>query len=328
MNSVEQAIRAAIAKGDEGDQAFRRKVYGSASAALERSIAARPLAASEVAIRRESLLSTIKTIESEYLVAIEEEAVSPDVWPETEIEEKQPQFVPQVANVETQLKPNETKKQKSQKLEKSYKIPAFGQSRRWAKLALNIGLLVAIMIGGFWVFQEGKTLYQQATSSKPSSQKPVLAENKDAGQTETNDWIQIFSATDTDLITSAQGAKAEIINRDGTNYVLLTGGSTNEIAVKIGAGLMQTFAGKRILLNFKARSASGATLDTGMYCEFGKDTKCERKRFKISPEIAEFMFAINVAASSDQEGALLIAPDLTNGGGQIEIENIRAMIIN
>ena len=39
------------------------------------------------------------------------------------------------------------------------------------------------------------------------------------------------------------------------------------------------------------------------------------------------MFAVTVAASARGDGALLIAPDLTGGGGSIEIESIRATIV-
>jgi hypothetical protein len=71
VNSVEQAIRAALAKGDASDQAFRRRIYGSASAALERSLTTRAYTDAEVAVRRKSLLSNIRTIESEFLIAVE-----------------------------------------------------------------------------------------------------------------------------------------------------------------------------------------------------------------------------------------------------------------
>ena len=81
MNAVEQAIRAALDKGDASEQTFRRRIYGSASAALERSLAARPYTEAEITLRRTSLLATIKHIESEFLIAVEREVQAPASLP-------------------------------------------------------------------------------------------------------------------------------------------------------------------------------------------------------------------------------------------------------
>ena len=69
MNSVEQAIRAALAKGNVNDPAFRQRIYGSASAALERSLTSRPFLEPEILSRRHGLAATIEHIEAEFVVA-------------------------------------------------------------------------------------------------------------------------------------------------------------------------------------------------------------------------------------------------------------------
>ena len=325
VNSVEQAIRAALSKGDAGDPAFRRRIYGSASAALERSLSARAYTEVEIAERRKGLLSNIRTIESEFLIAVEEPAsVLPDVAQRTDLR------TANVLNEQAGQHTNnavETPYRRERQTGKPVKIAAPKKSRPWVKYALNGAFLLALIFGGFWAYSAGMRIYAEATTSSPSSQKPLLAENANTPDAETKDWIQVFSARDTDLLSPAQGAKAEITSRDGNNYVVMTGDGTNEVSIKIGSGLVQTFAGKRVLFNIKARSVNNATLETGTHCVFGDDTKCERKRFKIGPLSAEYMFVVTLSRSATGDGALLFAPDLTGDGGAVEIENIRATIV-
>jgi hypothetical protein len=325
VNSVEQAIRAALSKGDAGDQAFRRRIYGSASAALERSLSARAYTEAEIAVRRKSLLSTIRIIESEFLIAVEVDV--PEV--PAVVQPAEPRTAKVLDELTSQPANNavEAPQTRERMAAKPVKIPAQRKNRPWFKYALNGGFLLVLVLGGFWGYRQGTRIYAEATTPGQVNQKPLLAENAESIGSEAKDWIQVFSARDTDLLSPAQGAKAEITSRDGNNYVVMTGDGTNEVAIKIGAGLMQTFAGKRVLFNYKARSVNGAILETGMHCAFGEDTICERKRFKIGPQTAEYMFAVTVGASVRGDGALLIAPDLTGGGGAVEIENIRATIV-
>jgi hypothetical protein len=336
VNSVEQAIRAALAKGNQAEETFRRRIYASALAALERSFTARPYTDVEIDARRQSLAATIKHIESEYLTAVENDTAASTqtvednvIVPITQNEPADKPFEPPVAaSANTNVDAPDRSERPSRKPTKNLtRIASPRKSRPWMKYALNGGFLLALCVGGVWAYSEGRRIYIQATTANASNERPVLAEANAAGGGAAIKWIQIFSANDTDLVTAPQGAKAEIISRDGLNVVSMTGDSTHEVSVKIGSGLMQTFAGKRVLFNFKAHSANGTTLETGAHCNFGSDTKCERKRFKIGAEAAEYMFAVSVAANAKDDGALLIAPDLTGGGGAVEIESIRATIV-
>lgn len=335
MNLVEQAIRAALSKGNAADQAFRRKIYGSASAALERSLTARTYSEDEIKQRRQNFLSTIRHIESEFIVAAEAGSEAPEVTTSRagglnnsaslEVAPVVSANRSETAGVAISPATLNTGNEPSRPV----KIPPVRKSRPWFIYALNGAFLLALILGGYWVYQEGSRIYADATSSKPSSQKPALSEaNATTSQSEEVEWIQIFSSNDTDLLSSGAGAKTEIVSRDGGNFVAMSGDGTNEVTVKIGSGLVQTFAGKRILFSIKARSANGSTLDTGAYCEFGEGTKCDRKRFKVTSSLAEFMFAVSVSASANGDAKLLIAPDLSAGGNAVEVESIRATIVN
>ena len=329
MNFLEQAIRAALNKGDASDMAFRRSVYSSASSALERSFTVRPFTDKDMAVRRQNLLGTIRHVESEFIVAVEAEASQPLEVPTTHEQHNasalnrpvvQNDVAPAVGNFET----NELPERQTLKRVKTKERRQTGNRLSYV---FNGLFIVALLAGGYWAYVQGKQIYLDATKPNTSGQKPVLAEaTSDTGR-EAGDWIEIFSARDTDLLSPAAGANAEIVSYDGISYVKMTGDSTSEVAIKIGSGLVQSFAGKRILFNIKARNLSGTAIDTGTRCDFGSDTKCERKRFKIGPEFAEYMFAVDMSASVSGDGVLQIAPDLAAGGGAIEFESIRASIV-
>ena len=323
LNSVETAIRAALEKGDHANQSFRRRIYASASAALERSLAARDYSDAEISLRRTSLIETISHIENEFRAAFETDP-APLVVSNPSQDERTSEVLdalvgrPVTATVETPERRPTAKR---------VKIRQQPQSRPWLKYALYIAALAALVLVGFWAYAEGKRIYAEATGPRINGQRPELAETNSADAVVVTDWIDVFSARDTDLISTAQGAKAEIISRDGVNYVVMSGDNSSEISIKIGAGLVQTFAGKRVLFNVKARSLNGEALEMGAHCDFGVDTKCERKRFKIGPQAAEYMFAVLVSVAARGDGALLIAPDLTGVGSSVEIETIRATIV-
>ncbi len=331
MNSVEKAIRAALDKGNAEDQGFRRRIYASASSALERSLAARDYSDGEIAARRQSLVTSIRHIESDFQMALEDDV--PDSGPG--IERNTAHVAAQDAHA-TVVPPSQSVFMRSGhdaerhegQFSKPVKISAKRKSWSWVTIALNGGFLLALILGGLWAYQEGKRIYVEATAPNLAGKKPALAENTPSGQPATIDWIEVFSARDTDLVSAAPGAKTQITSRDGVSYVVMTGDAANEISVKIGAGLIQTFAGKRVLFNITARSLGAAVLETGMNCAFGEGTPCERKRFKIGSLTAEYMFAIAVAGAAKGDGILLIAPDLTGRGGALEIESIRATIVD
>lgn len=72
MESLEKAIRSAFDKGDAGDPAFRKRVYRSALAALEKSAATNAAITDEIAAsRRDNLKAIIRNIETEFSPAAE-----------------------------------------------------------------------------------------------------------------------------------------------------------------------------------------------------------------------------------------------------------------
>jgi hypothetical protein len=330
VNSVEQAIRAALDKGNAEDQGFRRRIYASASSALERSLAARNYSDGEIAARRQALVMSIRHIESDFQMALEDETqgFGPDIERNTARVAAQDARATVVPPSQSVFMPSGHHAERHERqFSKPVKISAKQKSWPWLTIALNGGFLLALILGGFWAYQEGKRIYVEATAPNPAGKKPALAENTPSGQPATIDWIEVFSARDTDLVSPAPGAKTQITSRDGASYVVMTGDAANEISVKIGAGLIQTFAGKRVLFNITARSLGAAVLETGMNCAFGDGTPCERKRFKIGSSTTEYMFAIAVSGAAKGDGALLIAPDLTGSGGALEIESIRATLV-
>jgi hypothetical protein len=66
LDAIERAIRGALEKGNAEDRAFREKVYRSVFTALERNLAANPVADEVAQRRREALKARITEIEQEF----------------------------------------------------------------------------------------------------------------------------------------------------------------------------------------------------------------------------------------------------------------------
>jgi hypothetical protein len=78
VDGIERAIRNALAKGDGTDRAFRERVYRSAFAALERTLAGHSEVSDETRQRRrDALKAKVYEIETEYVPAMAPEAPMP-----------------------------------------------------------------------------------------------------------------------------------------------------------------------------------------------------------------------------------------------------------
>jgi hypothetical protein len=346
LDPVESALRAALDKGDAADAGFRNRIYASAQAALERSIAARPLSQTEIDNRRRRLASSVALIESEFAPAVPE--INP-VHPE-------PSFLPDdgfepapeprldhqaqvshVSRAEQRLEPafsDAPQAALAPGLQKEHgrdRAPLRDMRRPlpWLRWGFNIAFLLALVLGGWWAWSAGKAYYLDATTNKPATQKPQLAEPGKTGEDAERTWITVFAPADTDLLTVPEGASAALGQFDGTDVVTLkTTRDPGEIRLAIGAGVVKTLAGKRALINFRARATNGAEVETGIGCDFGALGKCARKRFKIPGGLAEYMFAIDLKAGSATDGVITITPDMSGGGGAVDIQDVRVSILD
>jgi hypothetical protein len=103
-----------------------------------------------------------------------------------------------------------------------------------------------------------------------------------------------------------------------------TGAPGPPVSIAVGEGVLQTYAGQRILFNIKARAEGDAIVDTSVGCSFAGLGECERKRFRIAPEVAEYMFAVTLAAGAPGgNGVITFEPDISGAGAPIQIFAIR-----
>jgi hypothetical protein len=175
---------------------------------------------------------------------------------------------------------------------------------------------------GFWIFKEGERIYLEASNQTPPGEAPVLAETarSEAGTDER--WVTLFEAASPANLLLPEGAAAEVATREGTPFIVL--GSAGEVEIALDPARMTNFAGKRILISFSARSGSPNDVQMGVRCQFGASASCDRKRFRVTNGEGEYMFAIPFSSSPGAGAALFITPDLTGGGGIVEINSIRA----
>jgi hypothetical protein len=156
--------------------------------------------------------------------------------------------------------------------------------------------------------------------------KPQLAEDGAAGRAEAEaQLVEIFAPADAQLITAPPGTEAKLVQSDGMDALSIA--STNAgtpISIAVGQGVLQTYAGQRVLFNIKARAEGNVIVDTAVGCSFAGLGECERKRFRIAPEVAEYMFAVTLASGAPSgNGVITFEPDISGAGAAVQIFAIR-----
>jgi hypothetical protein len=390
VDAVERAVRAALEKGNAQDRAFRLKIYASAQAALERTLASRGADSQQLDARRKHLASIIKTVELGFLASADaspvdmpaaapgprpEPALAPADWPASGATPATPPPVAAEARREPFQQPVIAPRappsaasdpaaatipafRRDPALEtpatpasrppagRLHEEPALPQPERrveprqaplrttkpmrvgakpvpWLRWGFNAAFLAAIALGGWWLYGEAMRQYELALSD---GGKPQLAEEGDAGPAEAEArLVEIFAPANAQLITAPPGTEAKLAQSDGSDALsirTLTAGTP--ISIAVGQGVLRTYAGQRVLFNIKARAEGAQIVDMSVGCSFAGLGECERKRFRIAPEVAEYMFAVTLEAGAPQgDGVITFEPDVSGGGAAVQILAIR-----
>jgi hypothetical protein len=401
VDAVEQAIRTALSRGAASDPEYRRRIYASATASLERSLTSRGLADDDANARRGKLQSAIDRIEAEIAVIVSDagktaapmsvqtrpsftngaetnrppasivapsfeapkqvlvQPIAPslqvsaqtpaaapiapavpisartatadpallwdDVPPRPFEDRTPPQSEPIFAERQLKAEPRPEKPAKPAKLKSkpaNIDIGDVKKPRRKGLIwSLRIAFLLLMFVLGFWAYKEAERVYLAATSAEPPQQAPALSEQNTAEETGTK-WLELFNANATTGLVMPSGIAPETLSREGLVFVQLSG--NGEIAIKLDPAATASFAGKRILFNFIARSGSDAMLQTGVRCDFGAAAACERKRFRVAATQGEYMFALTFSAAPEGGGTIYLTPDLTGQNGILHLNAIRA----
>lgn len=358
MDSIENAIRNAFAKGDPGDRAFREKVYRSAFGALDRSLKANPNVTEAIAQRRrEALLAAITAIETEFVPARPGPApASPAQRPGVEPPVRQPAApeagrAPEVAapaaerrregggaafspTLDGERRPpsGRAAKAANEPVEAPVAPPLRegrrGRPRRRLRLVgpLIFLILLAGLAAGIWWMATSGALQRMLTPTPPQAGEnaaPPVPGTGDAFE----DWIDVFTPADPTTISAPGDSRAEVVEEEGERFVrITTGASGSPILFDIGQGILEDVAGKRAVFNIVARAREGAETQISVDCNLGELGDCGRKRYVVGAARDEYLFEIDLPARRPGSGGTIaINPDVEGGGKAIDIYAIRVL---
>ncbi len=320
MDAIEKAIRGALQKGNARDQAFRERVYKSAFAALERALEARDSITADAAERRRQALRTkIGEIESEFVPAAEAENSSGPA-----------------ASAASGVTP-------SDRLERTGEQPLaeepISKRRPFATLFMIALLLAAVGTGVWWTLQTGILESIESRDGRVPNPPPKLEgesfrpeklpEEADdgIGSDIPRSWIMVFEPAVSTDVTVPGGAKAELSERDGEAFLRISSQGGAEVLFDIGEGTLERIAGGKALFSISARAQEEEMTQISVACDLAELGDCGRKRYEVGAALSEFLFEIELPnRDPGAAGTIAINPDISGGGMQLDIKEIRIAI--
>ena len=342
MDSIERAIRDALAKGDASDRAYRERVYRSVLAALERANNADgSLTPEAVANRRNVLKSHITAIEQEFIPA-----VAPAIDPPSVASGRDAAPAPSPVaepRIDTPIR-NEPAPQRHSSGDAEMGATAEdrlaptdnGESRRrkrpYAAMFVAVTLVAALAIGAWWAVETG--LFGRPDGSVPNPPAELEDEDFTPGPPPTGpanpdpprEWITLFSPADISTVVAPSGASAEVMEDDAGTYLSIRSGSGGEaVLFDIPAEVLQQFAGGGAVFDVIARAEEGQETQISITCNFGELGDCGRKRYLVGYEKADYLFEIDLPRGSPgADGTIAIVSDVSDGSRALHVFEIRA----
>lgn len=353
LDPIEKAVRNALEKGQAGDSAFRRRVYDSAGAALDRAMAANAAITPELkAVRRQRLAAVIASIEAEFAPAIEPDLPPapepvvhvPSVAHDGEVAHEvlpvdhgrqEPSFAPGgddgARAAESVIAAAPAGKAAGQRASRKSSANN-GIAAQAARLFTFLTLLVVFLVAGWAMYEAG--LFggdQPGERPKPPEQgdvekgepaqpvKPAVP-----GDQGSRDWIIVFSPRDAATVMAPTGADAEIIGT-GADQVLRIRSSNGEAGIifDVGEGILDGLSGKTAVFEIAARAEEGKPTQMSVTCDFAELGECGRKRFQAGNETGTFLFEVVFpAVAAGAAGTITIVSDIDGGGKAVDILGI------
>ena len=352
MDSVEKAIRNALAKGDAEDRAFRERVYRSAFAALDRAAQANPgMDQATIDGRSRSLKETVSRIESEFIPAVEigtapapatprvddlprdDGRIEPDIGaPPPRPERRDPDLGDTRPLRDDRLPPDSYAIDDPREVFTDDRRPR--RARRWFSLAfIIVTLFAALGVGAWWVYQSG-ILTGPSEIEQPVPNPPKVLDEEDfvppeeeadgpliPGAEDNRDWLTIFSPADPTRVSTPADALADIMEEDGQSFLRIrSGASGSAIIFDVGQGVLEQIAGKTAIFNLTIRSEEGEETQIAVECNFGELGDCGRKRYAVNQTQADYLFEIALPdVRPGAGGTLAINTDISNGRKAIDV---------
>ena len=213
--------------------------------------------------------------------------------------------------------------------------------RPYAYAFILATLLAAIGMGGWWAYRTGllQTPAERDTAvpnpPQTVTEEDFVPENEAAAigpaQSEAGrDWITVFSPNDATQVSAPTDASAEVVEGEaGKALRIRSGASGSAVVFDVGQGILEQVAGKRAIFEIIARSGdeSGST-EMSVDCNFGELGGCDRKRYAVGRERAEYLFEVDFPQiNPGAGGTIAINSDFAKQGKSADIFEIRVSVV-
>lgn len=344
MDGIERAIRNALAKGDGTDRAFRERVYRSAFAALERTLAGHSEVSDETRQRRrDALKAKVYEIETEYVPAMAPEAPMPKPPRPAHEPTAAPRRATQAdSRIEPTLDVGADRRPAPSRplaagpgaglaVERDEARVLRARRRSWTGPVLFVVLLVALVSAGWWVWNSGLFATQEGAVRSPVAgqpepvQDPAPTQGRSVSAADDDSWIRLFDPADPTTVTASSDASAAAAEQDGEAFVQArSGASGTPVRFAIGEGALQSIAGTQAVFRISASAdeEEGET-QISVQCDFAALGDCGRRRFLVGITREDFLFEVQLPnANPGAAGAIVVNTDVEGSGRSVRIHAI------
>lgn len=327
MDPIERAIRNALEKGNPLDPGFRERVYHSAEQALGKSLAMhQAMDPAERHARIDRLRRVAAAIEQEFEPAVEpERPAAAAVRREPEPVAYRPPAPAPAPDSDRMILSPQMKKAPAKRAGSRKPGPLVGIFVFVTFFALVVMFGWVVWSSGiFDVVRDGGTIGGTATSTSSSG--------GDSGGLGVNDaeegWVSVFAPADAGALDTSNGVSAELNGSGNEAYVVLKpgeqSGRDSAVSIEFGKGIIDTFRGKKIVINIQARASTDDVIQMSVGCDFAGAGSCQRTRFGLENQVTDNLLSVQLDdVSPEASGSISIVPDIDGKGRAIELYSIR-----
>ncbi len=222
----------------------------------------------------------------------------------------------------------------SQSIGMSNQAPREKRRRPFFSIILVVSLALAFLgIGVMWAIFSGIMLSpEQRDTSVPNPPATINSEdfagNPSADGAFSGDWIDVFSPDDISRVAGRGGAKAALIESGGRPALQVVSQSTGpdgEVLFELGAGILDTLAGRQSLVAMTLRSSTEVPTQIYVKCILPGGGECGRHRFDVTYEVNDVVFSLDLTKqeTSGEPGFLALNSDVAGTNSGIDIYAIR-----
>ena len=206
-------------------------------------------------------------------------------------------------------------------------LPVDDKPRRKLPWGLIGGLfiLLIVVVLAIWTAAELGFLGRPSNTASPADGGQNAGTPGMDQQRSLEDWIVVFSPNDPTTARAPSGAQAEVAGEGETQVMRISSGTSGAgVAFDIGVGVLERIAGRRAIFDIVAQTGEGPETQMSVSCNLGELGECGRNRYQVGKQQAEFLFEVDIPdGAPSSPGAIVVIPDVDNGGKAVEILEIR-----